>query len=144
VSRATKTVKAVFIAHKVHSYIGTISYLTSVLLALDKAVARVLLSFIVIITKLLFFFICTRSFVLCMLPKLKSLDTLLLAEETKMLAEATFLKKQMYYNMRIKTMRRNARNLIKMASEGKKVRRTHGRTTHKRLKHSRTKAGKRV
>lgn len=46
------------------------------------------------------------SYVLFMLPKLSSLDTLLLAEETKQLAEATFLKKQMYYNMRIKTMHR--------------------------------------
>ncbi|GAX73782.1 hypothetical protein CEUSTIGMA_g1233.t1 [Chlamydomonas eustigma] len=62
-----------------------------------------------------------QTFVLFMLPKLKSLDTLLLAEETKTLAEATFLKKQMYYNMRIKTMRRNARNLIKMAADGKKL-----------------------
>lgn len=57
-----------------------------------------------------------------MLPKLASLDTLLLAEETKHLAEATFLKKQMYYNMRIKTMHRNARNIIKLANEGRKVR----------------------
>lgn len=56
-----------------------------------------------------------------MLPNLISLDTLLLANETKMLAEATFLKKQMYYNMRIKTTHRNARNIIKMAAEGKRV-----------------------
>ena len=42
-------------------------------------------------------------------------------QETKQLAEATFLKKQMYYNMRIKTMHRNARNVIRIASEGKKV-----------------------
>ncbi|KAJ9527642.1 hypothetical protein QJQ45_025918 [Haematococcus lacustris] len=63
-----------------------------------------------------------QTFVLFMLPKLSSLDTLLLAEETKLLAEATFLKKQMYYNMRIKTMYRNARNIIKLAGEGKKAR----------------------
>jgi hypothetical protein len=56
-----------------------------------------------------------------MLPKLSILDTLLLADETKMLAEATFVKKQMYYNMRIKTMHRNARNIIRMAAEGKRV-----------------------
>ena len=62
-----------------------------------------------------------RRFVLFMLPKLSILDTLLLADETKMLAEATFLKKQMYYNMRIKTMHRNARNIIRMAAEGKRV-----------------------
>jgi hypothetical protein len=29
---------------------------------------------------------------------------------------------QMYYNMRIKTMHRNARNIIKLANEGRKVR----------------------
>eukprot|EP00983_Pelagomonas_calceolata_P067006 1149313-Pelagomonas_calceolata.AAC.1 len=60
-------------------------------------------------------------FVLFMLPKLTSLDTLVLADETKHLAEATFLKKQMYYNMRIKTVFRNARNIIRQANEGKKV-----------------------
>lgn len=65
--------------------------------------------------------IVLRRYVLFILPKLTSLDTLLLAEETKQLAEATFLKKQMYYNMRIKTMLRNARNIIRLANEGKKV-----------------------
>lgn len=68
-----------------------------------------------------------RRYVLFMLPKLSSLDTLLLADETKQLAEATFLKKQMYYNMRIKTMHRNARNIIKLATEGKRVRAHRGR-----------------
>lgn len=58
---------------------------------------------------------------LFVLPRLMSLDTLLLADETKQLAEATFLKKQMYYNMRIKTMHRNARNVIRLASDCKKV-----------------------
>ena len=53
---------------------------------------------------------------------LASLDTLLLADETKALAEATFLKKQMYYNMRIKTLRRNARQIVKLAAEGRQVR----------------------
>jgi hypothetical protein len=62
------------------------------------------------------------SFVLFMQPNLASLDTLLLAEETKQLAEATFLKKQMYYHMRMKTVHRNARNIIKLAVQGKKVR----------------------
>lgn len=54
--------------------------------------------------------------------RLTSLDTLLLADETKALAEATFLKKQMYYNMRAKTLRRNARNIVRLALEGKQVR----------------------
>ena len=62
------------------------------------------------------------SYVLFVLPKLRSLDTLLLADETKQLAEATFLKKQMYYNMRMKTTCRNARNAIKVAVDGRQVR----------------------
>ncbi|KAG2449146.1 hypothetical protein HYH02_005893 [Chlamydomonas schloesseri] len=63
-----------------------------------------------------------QTFVLFMLPRLGSLDTLLLADETKALAEATFLKKQMYYNMRIKTLRRNARQIVKLAAEGRQAR----------------------
>ncbi|KAG1679410.1 hypothetical protein FOA52_007701 [Chlamydomonas sp. UWO 241] len=62
-----------------------------------------------------------QTYVLFVLPKLSSLDTLLLADETKALAEATFLKKQMYYNMRIKTMHRNTRNLVRLAGEGRKA-----------------------
>ncbi|PNH06561.1 Leucine-rich repeat-containing protein 9, partial [Tetrabaena socialis] len=62
-----------------------------------------------------------QTFVLFMMPRLTSLDTLLLADETKALAEATFLKKQMYYNMRVKTLRRNARQIIKLAAEGRQV-----------------------
>jgi hypothetical protein len=41
-------------------------------------------------------FMVPCSFVLFMLPRLTSLDTLLLAEETKQLAEATYLKKQVH------------------------------------------------
>lgn len=67
-----------------------------------------------------YFLLC--RYVLFLLPRLTLLDTLLLAEETKALAEATFLKKQMYYNMRIKTLHRHARNLVRQAAEGAKVR----------------------
>ena len=45
-------------------------------------------------------------------------------------AEATSTSRctvQMYYNMRIKTMHRNARNIIKMAAEGKRVSQGMGR-----------------
>ncbi|MEW5304785.1 MAG: hypothetical protein WDW36_007372 [Sanguina aurantia] len=63
-----------------------------------------------------------QTYVLFLLPRLTLLDTLLLAEETKALAEATFLKKQMYYNMRIKTLHRHARNLVRQAAEGAKAR----------------------
>lgn len=60
--------------------------------------------------------------VLYILPQLTSLDTLILAEEAKMLAQTTYLKKQMYYNMRIKTARRNVSNVLRMAVAGKRVR----------------------
>ncbi|GFR51283.1 hypothetical protein Agub_g13641 [Astrephomene gubernaculifera] len=63
-----------------------------------------------------------QTFVLFVMPHLTSLDTLLLADETKALAEATFLKKQMYYNMRVKTLRRNARQIVKLAAEGRQAR----------------------
>ncbi|GLC71381.1 hypothetical protein PLESTF_001109300 [Pleodorina starrii] len=63
-----------------------------------------------------------QTFVLFVMPHLTSLDTLLLADEAKALAEATFLKKQMYYNMRVKTLRRNARQIVKLAAEGRQAR----------------------
>lgn len=69
-----------------------------------------------------------QTYILVTLPNLSSLDTLLLAEETKQLAEATYIKKKMYYNMRIKTMRRNTKNMIRAASRGKEVR-EHGDPT---------------
>lgn len=63
-----------------------------------------------------------QTYVLFTLPNLKSLDTMLLAEETKQLAEATYVKKKLYYNMRTKTMRRNIKQVITRANEGKEVR----------------------
>lgn len=38
------------------------------------------------------------------LRNITKLDTLFISEEAKSFAEATFMKKKMYYNMRIKTM----------------------------------------
>ena len=63
-----------------------------------------------------------QTYVLFTLGQLKSLDTLSLADETKQLALATFMKKKMYYNMRIKTVRRNANNALRRAAEGRDVR----------------------
>ena len=40
------------------------------------------------------------------------LDTLQASEEAKMYAESTFIKKRMYYNMRIKTIQRSVTNSI--------------------------------
>jgi hypothetical protein len=35
-------------------------------------------------------------------------------DEEKQFAESTFMKKRMYYNMRIKTIQRNATNLMRL------------------------------
>mmetsp|Transcript_34109 Transcript_34109/g.96662 ORF Transcript_34109/g.96662 Transcript_34109/m.96662 type:complete len:1474 (-) Transcript_34109:585-5006(-) len=62
-----------------------------------------------------------QTYVLFNLQQLSSLDSLALPEETKQLAEATFMKKKMYYNMRIKTLRRNTSNAIRRANQGRAV-----------------------
>jgi hypothetical protein len=62
-----------------------------------------------------------QTFMLYLMPHLSSLDTLLLADETKAAAGATFTKKQLYYNMRIRTMRRAAAGLARQAKEGCRV-----------------------
>jgi Leucine-rich repeat (LRR) protein len=55
-----------------------------------------------------------QTYVLFHLPKLQKLDTLLVSEESKSFAETTFMKKRMYYNMRIKTIQRNTSNIMKL------------------------------
>ena len=62
-----------------------------------------------------------QTFMLYLMPHLSSLDTLLLAAETKAAACATFTKKQLYYNMRIRTMRRAAAGLLRQAKAGCQV-----------------------
>lgn len=47
-----------------------------------------------------------QTYVLYNLPRLLTLDTLQLNDEAKQMAEATFTKKRMYYNMKMKTVRR--------------------------------------
>jgi hypothetical protein len=44
-----------------------------------------------------------------------------ISDDAKAFAEATFMKKRMYYNMRIKTIQRNASNLVKLIHIGKKI-----------------------
>ena len=60
--------------------------------------------------------ICTlcnyQTYVLYHLSKLSQLDSMDIAEDAKNYAEATFMKKRMYYNMRIKTIQRLVSNLI--------------------------------
>jgi hypothetical protein len=50
------------------------------------------------------------------------LDTLLISEDARAFAEATFMKKRMYYNMRIKTIQRNTSNVIKLLKCSKMIR----------------------
>lgn len=63
-----------------------------------------------------------QTFVLAQLPQLSSLDTLLLAAETKATAAATFAKKQLYYNMRRRTLRRGLEELCRQAKAAQQVR----------------------
>eukprot|EP00945_MAST-04E_sp_MAST-4E-sp1_P005291 g5291.t1 len=58
-----------------------------------------------------------QTYVLYHLNQLSSLDTMLISNESKQLAEATYMKKKMYYNMRIKTLKRNTNNVIRKAQE---------------------------
>ena len=53
-----------------------------------------------------------QTYVLFHLPKLNKLDTMTVSEESKSFAETTFMKKRMYYNMRIKTIQRNTSNIM--------------------------------
>ncbi|KAA6416898.1 MAG: Leucine-rich repeat-containing 9, partial [Trebouxia sp. A1-2] len=55
------------------------------------------------------------------LPNLRSLDSQPLSAQTKAVAEATYLKKKMYYNMRISTLKRKAAALGHQAQQGLKV-----------------------
>lgn len=52
------------------------------------------------------------------LPNLQTLDSQALNAQTKAVAEATYLKKKMYYNMRISTLRRKAAALAQQAQQG--------------------------
>lgn len=58
-----------------------------------------------------------QTYVLYQLPHVDTLDTVTLADDSKQLAEATYIKKKMYYNMRIKTLKRNTTNVIRRATE---------------------------
>jgi Leucine-rich repeat (LRR) protein len=52
-----------------------------------------------------------QTYMLYHIPQLLQLDTFNISEEAKNYAEATFMKKKMYYNMRIKTIKRTASNI---------------------------------
>lgn len=63
-----------------------------------------------------------QTYVLYHLPNLSKLDTLYISDDAKAFADATFMKKRMYYNMRIKTIQRNASNIMKLLKVCKKIR----------------------
>ena len=67
--------------------------------------------------------LCNYStYVLYHLPRLYRLDTEMISDDSKNFAEGTFMKKRMYYNMRIKTIQRNTSNIMKLLKICRKVR----------------------
>ena len=58
-----------------------------------------------------------QTYMLFHLPQLTMLDTIGISDEAKQLAEATYMKKKMYYNMRIKTLKRNSNNVVRRARD---------------------------
>ena len=59
-----------------------------------------------------------HTFALCAVPRLAVLDTTPIAEETKALAEATAMKKTMFYEMRARQARRRADQAVAAAAKG--------------------------
>jgi Leucine-rich repeat (LRR) protein len=62
-----------------------------------------------------------QTYALFHLQNLANLDGCPLSDDAKNMAEATYMKKKMYYNMRIKTMKRNCTNVLKKAQEAKQA-----------------------
>ncbi|KAF0688537.1 Aste57867_19853 [Aphanomyces stellatus] len=56
-----------------------------------------------------------QTYLLCQLPGLTFLDTIELSATNKQVADTTLIKKRMYYNMRIKTIKRNVTNCLRKA-----------------------------
>ncbi|KAG1695276.1 hypothetical protein DVH05_020655 [Phytophthora capsici] len=56
-----------------------------------------------------------QTYLMCQLPRLEFLDTLELSARNKQIAEATMIKKKMYYNMRIKAIKRDVHSRIRHA-----------------------------
>jgi len=58
-----------------------------------------------------------QTYLLCHVQYLQSLDNNVVTAAAHATAEATFIKKKMYYNMRIKTLKRSSSTVIKRAME---------------------------
>jgi hypothetical protein len=59
--------------------------------------------------------------VLYHLSTITQLDTLWVSENARTLAETTFMKKKMYYNMKIKTILRCFSSVLRLMKRAKKV-----------------------
>lgn len=68
--------------------------------------------------------LCNYStYVLFHLPNLLRMDMKHISDDEKAFSESTFMKKRMYYNMRIKTIQRNTTNVIRILKICKNLRR---------------------
>ncbi|KAL4138583.1 hypothetical protein PRIC2_002088 [Phytophthora ramorum] len=56
-----------------------------------------------------------QTYLMCQLPRLNFLDAVELSARNKQIAEATMIKKKMYYNMRIKTIKRDVHGRVRHA-----------------------------
>lgn len=65
-----------------------------------------------------------QIYVLYHLPRVELLDASKVSEESKVMAEVTFMKKRMFYNMKIKTIKRIAFNVMKMIKSCERIRRS--------------------
>ena len=62
-----------------------------------------------------------QTYLLFHMTQLRCFDSQLITDDARQLAEATFMKKKMYYNMRIKTLKRNTSNVIRKALEARQT-----------------------
>ena len=62
-----------------------------------------------------------QTYLLFHMVHLRMFDSVVITDELRQLAEATYMKKKMYYNMRIKTLKRNTSNVIRKAMEARQT-----------------------
>ena len=62
-----------------------------------------------------------QTFVLYHIPKVQVLDSMNISNDTKTFAEATFTKKRMFYNMKIKSNQCVVSNILKLIKYGKRL-----------------------
>lgn len=62
-----------------------------------------------------------QTYVLYHLRNITKLDTLSISEEAKAFAESTLMRKKMYYNMRIKTIKRTFSTLTKLIEKAQLI-----------------------